>query len=673
MRLDPIQLEILNNKVTSIAEEAGFTVQRTGRTLYVKETADFGTALVNLEGRFFAYPSAIGVSGFIDLDCGPTIRAVPHLGPGDVIITNDPYGSEGLATHTPDLHLVAPIFYRDRLVCYSWSFLHSSDVGGRVPGSISPSSSELFQEGLIMPPVRLCIGGQLNPDIVSVLRANTRTPNDNLADIQAMLAAHTVAARRIAEVIDQHGLDTFMQCQIDLIEYAALKAREVLRKLPDGVYEFWDYLDDDLVSRIPLRIRVKMTVRDGRVELDFTGTDPQTDAAFNVPTGGKRHAWLTLRLMAFICTHDKTMPLNSGIFENVTVRVRKGTLLNPEFPAPVGVRHATAIRISDVLNGALLKAAPTLMPACSGGVVIPIVFAEPSSVGGGRNVLVVEPMVGGMGARQGHDGVDGRDSGISNLSNNPIETVEASAALVIRDYAVRPDSGGAGRWRGGVGLNLTFEVLSDGVSVLGRGMERLRFQPWGFAGGQPGANAQTIVNRGRPNEREVGKIDLLALQKGDTFSVLTPGGGGFGPSWEREPEAVQRDARRGFVTREGALRDYAVVLDDSLDVDRDATVTRRRSLGSRRDDGAFRFGPEREAWERFCDDASLCRMNAALERFPASQRAHARRRVFEQIFGGDEHFDRPLQDVLSNPEHLRKRLQAAIVVLEATVEQGMDA
>src|SRR4051812_16483030 len=235
MRLDPITLEILNNKVSSVAEEAGFTVQRTGRTLYVKETADFATALATLDGRFFAYPNAIGVSGFIDLDCGPTIRAVKDLKPGDVIITNHPYQSEGLVTHIPDLHLVVPYFYDGQLVCFGWSFLHSSDMGGRVPGSISPSNSEIYQEGLLIPPIKLCIEGRMNEDLISLIRTNCRTPDDNIGDLQAMLAAHKVAERRVSELIEQHGLDTFMQAQDDLIRYAAIKAREVLRRLPDGL------------------------------------------------------------------------------------------------------------------------------------------------------------------------------------------------------------------------------------------------------------------------------------------------------------------------------------------------------------------------------------------------------------------------------------------------------
>ncbi len=661
MQTDPILLEILYNKVTSISEEAGFTVQRTGRTLYVKETADFATALVNREGKFFAYPNAIGVSGFIDLDCGPTIRAVPDLGPGDVILTNHPYASEGLATHLPDLQLVVPYFYRGELVCYGWSFLHSTDVGGRVPGSISPSNSEVFQEGLLIYPTKLCVAGELNPDVLAMLRSNSRTPDENLGDLKAMIAAHRMAERRVGEVIEQHGLATFLQCQADLIEYAAIKARAVLRTLPDGVYEFWDYLDDDLISQIPARIRVRMTVDDGAVELDFTGTDPQTLAAFNIPTGGKRHAWLTLRLMAFICTQDKTMPLNSGIFESITVRVPSGTLLNPEFPAAVGVRHATAIRVNDVLNGALLQAAPSAMPSCSGGVVIPVVMAEPGTRGGKRNVLVVEPMVGGMGARQGHDGVDGRDSGISNLSNNPIETVESSAGLVVRDYRLRADSGGPGRWRGGVGLELTFEVLQDRVQLLGRGMERFRFRPWGVAGGSCAAGARTVVNAGTDREVDLGKIDMVTLMAGDRFTVATPGGGGYGDPFERDPQAVLHDVRRGLVSAEAAARDYGVaVRDGALD---EAETAGLRGAGVRPEPSRFDFGPERNAWDSLCDDATMNLLAERLQHLPAASRSELRRELFVSVFPELEQPGIALASLLDDAPARRARLRAAVEAL----------
>lgn len=628
MRTDPVLLEILGNKAAATAEEMGFTLQRTGRTLYVKETADFGTALVKPDGKFFAYPNAIGVSGFIDLDCGPTIRGAGALEPGDVVITNHPFASEGLATHTPDVHLVQPYFHGGRIACYGWSFVHVSDVGGAVPSSISPRNRELFQEGFLIPPMKLMRRGEMNPDFVTLFRANCRTPDANLGDIKAMLAALEVGRRRVEEMIAQHGSDAFAAVQDDLVTYTANRARAVLRKIPDGTYTFWDYLDDDLATNIPLRIRVALTARDGEIELDFTGTDPQVAAAYNIPTMGRRHPWLTLRIVAFVCTNDPTIPLNEGVFRHVTVKAPTGTIVNPEFPAATGVRHATAIRVNDVLNGALAQAVPALMPAGAGGVVVPVVLAEPTTAGGRRNVVVIEPMVGGMGARQGHDGVDGRDSGISNLSNNPLETVEADAAIEAIDYSLRPDSGGPGQWRGGVGLCLRFRVRKDGASILGRGMERFRFQPYGLAGGRPGQCARTILNEGLPSERDLGKIDMVELKAGDTVTVMTPGGGGFGDPFARDEEAVRADVRRGLVSAEAAERYYGVLIRDGA-IDAPATRAKRSARGSA-PAGAARsvdFGPQRAAWESVMPDGRANALAAALMALPGSMRQQARAEI----------------------------------------------
>ncbi|MBN8931707.1 MAG: hydantoinase B/oxoprolinase family protein, partial [Rhizobium pusense] len=227
MKLDPVTLEILNNKVAAIAEEMCLTLQRTGRTLYVKETADFACALAGLDGRFFAYPRSIGVSGFVGLDCAPSIEAVGELNPGDVILTNDPYLSQGLATHLPDLQVIAPYFHNGRIVAFGWCFVHCSDVGGRVPSSISPTNSEIFQEGLRIPPVKLVRGGTINGDVALFLRANSRTPDANMGDIRAMLAALDTGKRRVEQVMGQHGAETFLNAQTDLVSYAEKKARDV--------------------------------------------------------------------------------------------------------------------------------------------------------------------------------------------------------------------------------------------------------------------------------------------------------------------------------------------------------------------------------------------------------------------------------------------------------------
>ncbi|WP_138473371.1 hydantoinase B/oxoprolinase family protein, partial [Poseidonocella sp. HB161398] len=533
---DPVLLEILGNKFASVTEEMCLTLQRTGRTLYVKETADFACALAGRDGRFFAYPRSIGVSGFVGLECLPAIEAAVAacgaLEPGDVILTNDPYRSTGLATHLPDLHMIEPYFEGGEIVAYGWCFVHCSDIGGRVASSISPVNTEIFQEGLRIPPVKLMRKGEMSPEVRLFLDANSRTPEANMGDIRAMLASLATGRRRVAQMAGQHGTAELAAAQAALMDYAAGKAAAVLRQIPEGSYRFSDYLDDDAASRLPVRLAVTVTVGDGRVHLDFEGSDPQVATAMNIPSCGRPHAWLTLRMLALVQTLDRSAPLNAGLLRPLSISTPKGSLVNPEEPAATGVRHAAAIRVNDILNGAFGLALPSVLPAAASGTVIPIVMSEPNATGG-RMVQVIEPLIGGTGARQGHDGVDGRDSGISNLANNPVETVEAELGVEVLRYGLRADSGGAGQWRGGCGMELSFRILTPGSHVLGRGMERLLFRPWGQAGGQPGQPGSLVVNEGKPRERRLGKIDVLEVEAGDIVTFRTPGAGGWGNPLDR--------------------------------------------------------------------------------------------------------------------------------------------
>ncbi|SEP94635.1 N-methylhydantoinase B [Faunimonas pinastri] len=630
MKLDSVTLAILGNKLAAVSEEMCLTLQRTGRTLYVKETADFACALAGLDGRFFAYPRSIGVSGFVGLECAPAIAAVGPLEPGDVILTNDPYRSEGLATHLPDLHMIEPYFHDGRIVAYGWCFVHCSDVGGRVPSSISPTNTEIFQEGLRIPPVKLMKRGEMNPDVKLFLDANSRTPDANMGDIRAMLAALTAGRRRLEQTIGQHGAETVSQAAEDLVSYAAEKARAVIDRVPAGTYAFSDYLDDDAVTKLPVRLSLAATFGNGEVHLDFTGTDPQVATAMNIPSRGRPHAWLTLRVLALVSTLDPTAPLNVGLLGPVRITAPEGSLVNPQEPAATGVRHAAAIRVNDVLNGAFGKALPHVMPAASSGSVIPVVMAEPDGQGGKR-VQVIEPMIGGTGARSGSDGVDGRDSGISNLSNNPVETVEAEMAVEILRYGLRPDSGGVGQWRGGCGMELTFRVLAGGTNVLGRGMERLLFRPWGSNGGGPGMPAQLIVNKGRADERHLGKIDILEVNAGDTVTFLTPGAGGWGPASLRDPQAVAGDVRNGFVTAEGARAGYGVVIAHG-EVDEAATAGLRKTFAVSNNPNDQ--GPERERWNSVFDGDVMDQLNQKLVALPAASRQRRRRDILERVLAG---------------------------------------
>ncbi|XWN28908.1 MAG: hydantoinase B/oxoprolinase family protein [Devosia sp.] len=661
MTLDPILLEIIKTQVQAVADEMAIALARTARSTYVKDAADFATALADANGKFFAYPAAMGVSGFLDLDCGVAIRAIGALDPGDIIITNHPYRTGGLSTHMPDLQLIKPVFHEGDIVCYAWDFIHSADIGGGVPSSISPRFTELFQEGLQIPPIKLMKRGEINGDFLALYRANCRVPDLNLGDIKAMIAALGVGERRVAELIERHGLDVFLAAQSDLVAYARTKARAVQRRIPDGTYTFWDYMDDDYVSAVPIRIRCTLTVEDGAVHLDFTGSDPQVLSAYNVPTGGLRHPWLTLKLMHLVGSLDPTVPLNYGLFEDITVEAPKGTILNPEFPAAVGVRHATAIRINDAVIGAIATAVPDLMPAPSGGTVVPLVVAEQDETTGTRNVMVIQSLVGGTGARKGGDGVDGRDSGLANLYNTPLERTEADAGVIVEAYALRPDSGGAGTWRGGTGLDMTVRILRQGTAILGRGLERFVFRPWGVAGGGPGAPCRVILNRGTPGERDLGKIDMFVAEEGDAVTILTAGGGGYGDPFARPIHKVLRDVRAGFVSAQSAEWDYGVLVNDGT-VDEAATASLRASRPLRTE--GFGFGPERDAWDTVFDDEAMNALVTRLLALPATARAATRRRLMDEMIPGlSDKSGPPLVERIAASDNPTQRLRAAIDAL----------
>jgi N-methylhydantoinase B len=661
MKLDPVTLEILSNKVVAIAEEMYFALKRASRSIYVKEADDFDVALLDTSGDLFAHAASATMNFLIDAPFAPTIKAVPDLEPGDVIITNDPYTSEALSTHLPDIHLIRPYFHGKKIVAYGWCFVHSTDMGGSVPSSIAPSLSEIFQEGLRIPPMKFVKRGKINDDVLGIVMANNREPEVNMGDIRAMLGSMETGEARVRELIERHGVQAFLDVQGDLLDYTAKKARDVLRRIPDGVYEFWDFMDDDRVTRIPLRVRVKLTAKDGKLNIDLSGTDPQVRAAYNVPTNGKRNYWITIRLTNFLTTYDLSMPKNAGLYRTIDAVVPPGIVMNAEFPDACGVRSSPSLRVSGAINGAIIKAHPGLMPAPSGGNSMPFALAEYDTLGVKRSVQVIEPMRGGMGAMKGQDGVDGRDTSLNNMRNHPVESVECDMGVVFRNYDIRPDSGGPGKWRGGVGQVITVEVLRDGGSFLSRGMERLRFPPYGVLGGKPGEGMRAILNRGRADERKLTKFDQLPVNAGETLTFMMAGGGGYGDPFERDPERVQSDVEVGFVTHAGARRDYGVVIDDDGAVDEAATAECRANLVKDNNRADFDFGPEREAWERVFDDETMWELNRRLYELPKSVRQDKRRWIIEQAVP-----DLPragaglLTDVLADADAARRRLRHAM-------------
>jgi len=630
---NPVLLEILNQRFRSIAEEMGYALQRTGYTVFVNETADLGVALVNGDGEIFGYPVNIGITTFANLDCSAVIKAFDHYEDGDIIITNDAYTSGAMASHSPDINLLKPIFHEGELICFALAYVHSTDIGGRVPGSVSPSSTDIFQEGLRIPPTKLYEAGVLNEGLLQLILLNCRAPEDNRGDLRAIVTALKVGDARVKEMVKRYGLADIRSAIAKLLSYSEKRARMVIERIPDGVYTFADYLDDDLVSELPIRICVAITISGGSMHIDFTGTDPQLRAAFNIYSNGKPHPWLVFKIMFLLLTQERDIPVNAGLMRPITIFAPEGSVVNCAYPAAIGMRTTTGLRVQDAIFGALAKAMPHDILAAGAGAISPLVFAEPNTLTGGFKVTVLEPLVGGAGAHADGDGAHSRDVvDLANLRNNPIEIVESAASVRILRYGLAPDSCGAGRYRGGCGSILEFEVLAPDCSLTPRGMERHRFHPWGLMGGRHAAGGSCSVKRsGDADFVVVPKIDSIRLSVGDLVRIVVAGGAGYGNPLEREAERVLDDVINGFITGATAERDYGVVIRDGR-IDEDATT----ALRARRSETAseatlFDLGPAREAYEELWTEPVWRRFMEIVYALPVAFRSEVRAKLWHAM------------------------------------------
>jgi N-methylhydantoinase B len=374
-----------------------------------------------------------------------------------------------------------------------------------------------------------------------------------------------------------------------------------------------------------------MEVRGSDLYLDFAGTDHQVRGAFNLPSlNQKAHYMFVPTICRYFRTRDRAIPFNSGLVRPIHTNAPAGSMLNPKPPAAVGVRAATMIRIMDVLLGVLGQALPSEVPAAGAGQACIVLLAMHDPRSGHRRVGVIQPIVGGSGGRPMRDGIDGMDFCVGFLRNVPAETLETDMPVLIERYGLRPDSGGPGRYRGGMGIDLALRVLSPDTVLTARGMERIQFRPWGRRGGAPGALGIATVTTESGDSRPTGKIDELLLQPGETVTFLSQGGGGYGDPYARDPAAVAADVRRGLVSADAAARDYGVVVrDHTVDAEATAGLRAQRPVAGAR--GEFAFGPERDALEaKWPDDARMA-LHAALEAQPAGFRSYMREALIRDL------------------------------------------
>lgn len=629
IRTDKVTLEILKSFMVAIAEGMGYTLERTSHTTFIKESADFGTAIATPGGEFFAYPRLIGVTSFVGMDLKPTLAFFPDPKPGDVYIANDPYTTMGLATHLPDIHLIKPVFVDDTLLCYAWCFIHCSDVGGLAPASISPLAYDIAQEGFRIPPRKLIDAGVLDEGFLELFLANCRIPEQNWGDLKAMLASLNTAERGMQDLAAKFGLGVTQQAMEDVLAWSEERVRTLVTSIPDGDYAFADYMDDDF-NGDPLRLAVTLRVRGDEIMLDYTATDPQVAGALNLPAFGERHPFLLQGLINFMLSEDPHIPLTGGIVRPFRVEALPGTVVQPIFPAAVGVRYATVVRLYNVVLGALALAVPDRAPAAGAGQASMVVLSVPDARTGKRDVSVLEPMFGGGGATSKGDGPAAIDSAAGFLKNTPVESMEAHIPVLAERYELLPDSAGAGKHRGGWGTRFDFRILRPESIVTARGVERTRFEPWGMAGGSAAQRTRTVINAGREDERVIGRIDVLHLEPGDVVSIQATGGGGYGDPLHRDPEQVAADVRSGLLSEHRAARDYGVILHEDA-IDEAATAATRVEMATLGARGARDLGPSRRAYEAIWSDERSRALASFLMSLPQPFRAYAKRALHRRV------------------------------------------
>jgi N-methylhydantoinase B/oxoprolinase/acetone carboxylase alpha subunit len=514
---DPIALEIFKNVFISIAEEMGAVLGRTALSPNIKERKDYSCSVFNRSGETLAQGSHIPVHlGAMPLSVQAALADV-DFEDGDIVLVNDPYRG---GTHLPDITCIAPVYAADRTAFYVANRAHHSDVGGMSPGSM-PLATEIFQEGLILPPVKLVRRGRLDGDVLKLILANVRTPEERRGDLLAQIAACEKGRSRVREAVKQFGLARIDRYASLIQDYTEAFLRRTLRAIPDGDYRFDDRMDDDGIGDEPVTIRVRIAVRGSRATVDFRGSSPQVTGGINANAA----VTFSAVLYVFRSLIDEDIPVNTGLMRPLTIVAPPGLVVSARFPAATAAGNVeTSQRIVDVLLGALARAVPDRIPAASSGTMNNVAIGGFDPVRR-RSFAYYETIGGGMGAHRGGDGQSGVHTHMTNSLNTPVEALENYLPLRVRRYGLRAGSGGRGRWNGGDGLVREYEFpVPARITIMS---ERRVFPPYGLRGGgagRPGRNSLISGGRRVPLRS---KADL-AVKAGDILKIETPGGGGYG-------------------------------------------------------------------------------------------------------------------------------------------------
>jgi N-methylhydantoinase B len=572
MAHDPVRLELVKNAIGSVVDEMVLTVIRIAYSSIMKDTMDLSSAFCDRQGRMIAQ----GLSVALHLGSIPdAMEAVvgkygTTLAPGDIVILNDPYLG---GMHLPDIFMFKPVFAGEHLLGYAVVVAHHNDMGGRVPGSSAADSTEIFQEGLRIPILKLCERGVPNQTLLDVIALNVRIPDVVLGDLQAQEAACRIAERGMAELAERYGVAELERYFEELLDYSEREARRTVRSVPPGTYTFVDYLDDDGVNMDdPVKIAVSIEVDGDEMSVDLTGTSAQVRGAINSTLSfAKSAVYFAVRSIM-----DSDAPNNSGFFRPIHVKAPLGCLVNPRPPAAVAARGISGFRLIDAMFGALAQAIPERVRAAGEGGTTSYSFGCYDA--DGRFSLFREAVMGAWGAGYRRDGIDGIANGAANISNAPIEMVENQAAIRVEHYELVPDSGGPGEWRGGMSVSRQLRFLGNRATLQLRS-DRRRHRPYGLMGGHAGTPSNNTLDDGGALSQLPTKF-TRSLKTGQAVRHTTAGAGGYGDPLRRDPARVLDDVRNGKVTAQGATRDYGVVvLPSPWRVDERATAALRAERG----------------------------------------------------------------------------------------------
>ncbi len=539
--LGPVALEVLRHALTAAAAEMDVTIWRTSRSTIVRELLDYSTAVFDAEGRNVAqsqripqHLNAMGaglhsiVADYIKLD---------DWQDGDVVVTNDPYCG---GQHIPDILAFRPVFHAGRRIAVVGTCCHHLDMGGIAAGSYAADATEVFQEGLRIPPLRLLRGGTANEEVLAILRQNVRRPDMLWGDLQAQLASLAVGEASVRRIAARHGAAALVQACSQLLDGSERAMRAMIAALPDGTYAFEDVIDDDGITPDPIRMHAAITIRGVELTVDLSGCGPQALGPINATLASAASAVA----FAVLACADPPIPANAGCLRPIRIVAPEGSIVNARHPAPVANRMVVSHRLATTLLGALHGAAPERIPAAYYGTSYVCSF---QTIGEGGRQVLVEIEVGGGGGHPAADGANAWSCGMHNNANIPIEMIESELPLSVTRYELRPDSAGAGRHRGGLGLVREWRVESE-AAVFTANLERFRSRPYGLAGGGAAQPGRLFLLRDGTATPLAAKLGNLRLRRGDVIRLETSGGGGFGDPAGRAPAAVARDMALGYVT-----------------------------------------------------------------------------------------------------------------------------